>query len=84
VILRLTDRGMGDVEVTVDPIVVQADGTPAISTLTGGGSSAGSSSSSSSAPTNAIPWGWLILIGMAGLALGWWLAEEDRRGGPLG
>lgn len=75
-ILRLPDRGMADVEVTVDPIVVtQADGTRTV------GPPGELITADAPAPKQELPWAWLIFLGLAGLAVGWWLAQEDRRGG---
>lgn len=64
----------GTVDVVVDPIVLtQADGTQTV----------GPSGELVGAPTKTpLPWGWIVLAGLGGLALGYLLFEEMR--GPRG
>ena len=65
----------GTVDVVVDPIVLtQADGTQTVGPpgeLIVGGTA-----------KTPLPWGWLVLAGLGGLALGYLLFEEMR--GPRG
>lgn len=67
-------QGLADIDLVVDPIRVSE-------TQLAPAQSADSPAAAPAAPKKDIDWAWIILAGLAGLALGYWLAGEAGRGG---
>lgn len=81
-ILKLQDRGMGDIEVTVDPVVLHGgDVVTVVDPSTGQTATTSPGAAIDGTLPKPFDWTWILVAAAAGLLIGWWLSQEDRRGG---